>query len=237
MVIIFSYWFYFRKVKAASTHLQHITEVRCANIWVLCGVERHRSYPYQGEHARLWIPPQHHPWALVCLTAEQDFIGTREFQGFWQMKTTLQVFKKEHVDFSENKKKNHIKKLTDQFKWAWLVSSLPHCRCEWTAFSCSSVISALIPRRTWHTHSRWHCLYSPASCRYWKAPVRRSSELGSLFRAWVLSTGDGIWGADSGTGTSKLPSSWRYPLNNSCRRDKQFKCSWPQKTYKRVWKH
>lgn len=117
MVIIFSYLFYFRKTKAATTYLQHISEVCCAKIWVLCGVERHRSYPHQGEHARLWIPPQHHPWALVCLTTEQDFIGTREFQRFCQMKTTLQVFKKEHIDFSERElKKNHIKKLTDQFK-------------------------------------------------------------------------------------------------------------------------
>lgn len=109
MVIIFSYLFYFRKIKAATTHLQHISEVRCAKIRVLCSVERHRSYPHQGEHARLRIPPQHHPWALVCLTTEQDFIGTRKFQRFCQMKTTLQVFKKEHVDFSERelKKKSH----------------------------------------------------------------------------------------------------------------------------------
>jgi hypothetical protein len=74
--------FILERKNPASTYLQHITQVCCADIWILCGVERHRRDSYKGEHSRFWISPQHHPWALFCFIIKQDFIHTREFQRF-----------------------------------------------------------------------------------------------------------------------------------------------------------
>lgn len=83
-----------------------------------------------------------------------------------------------------------------------------------------------------HTGTNIHCGYIPASCTYWNSPVRRSSVLCSLLNGSLFSMGAGIWGSASEACTCKFPCFWRYPLSSSCRRTKQFKCSWPQKTFK-----
>lgn len=77
---------------------------------------------------------------------------------------------------------------------------------------------------------------SPVSCRYWKCPVRRSSELCSVF-------GDGEGDEDGGGWVSQafpleqLPAEslcevFRYVCRCSSTRFKQVRCSWPQKIWR-----
>lgn len=73
--------------------------------------------------------------------------------------------------------------------------------------------------------------FLPASCIYWKRPVLRSSEECSVFEAWFLSVEEEARYRRSDTNVSALPVLVRYSQTSSWRRTKQFKCSWPQKTF------
>lgn len=73
--------------------------------------------------------------------------------------------------------------------------------------------------------------FLPASCIYWKRPVLRSSEECSVFEAWFLSIEEEARYRRSDTNVSALPVLVRYSQTSSWRRTKQFKCSWPQKTF------
>lgn len=73
--------------------------------------------------------------------------------------------------------------------------------------------------------------FLPASCIYWNRPVLRSSTVCSVFVAWFLSAEKQVGNVRSDTKFSTLPFLARYCHRSSWRRTKQFKCSWPQKTF------
>lgn len=64
-----------------SLYLQDVAQVGSADLRVLRGVERDRSYPDEGEDARFRVPPQHHPRAILRLAVEHHLVGSWPLPG------------------------------------------------------------------------------------------------------------------------------------------------------------
>lgn len=64
-----------------SLYLQDVPQVGSADLRVLCGVERDRSYPDKGEDAGFGVPPQHHPRAILRLAVEHHLMGSWQSLG------------------------------------------------------------------------------------------------------------------------------------------------------------
>lgn len=62
-------------------YLQDIAQVGCADLRVLCGVERDRSYPDEGKDTGFGVSPQHHPRAVLCLTVEHHLMRSWQSLG------------------------------------------------------------------------------------------------------------------------------------------------------------
>lgn len=65
-------------------YLQDIPQVGCADLRVLCGVERDGSYPDKGKDTGFRVSPQHHPWAVLGLTVEHHLMGSWQFLGCYK---------------------------------------------------------------------------------------------------------------------------------------------------------
>lgn len=68
----------------AGLYLQGVPQVGGADLRVLRGVERDRSYPDEGEDAGFRVPPQHHPRAVLRLADEHHLMGSWQSLGTCQ---------------------------------------------------------------------------------------------------------------------------------------------------------
>lgn len=65
----------------SGPHLQDVSQVSRADLRVFGGVERHGGNPDEAQDARLGVPPQHHPGAVVRLGVKHHLMRSWQFLG------------------------------------------------------------------------------------------------------------------------------------------------------------